>query len=241
MSPFRRASTIVSVVVLAGLLISCATNSPDVSTYRLALGNLSTGLPVTSMYERRFATVVRQQYDFSCGSAALATLLRYHYGLSVDEQATFIGMWSTGDRALIRNLGFSLLDMKRYLAGRGMTADGYQVTLSQIGTAGLPGIALINVGGYKHFVVIKGIDRGLAGDSILLGDPATGLRRMTGPEFTRAWNGVLFVINQGGPAVQATFARPTELALAPGGRVTLQMEPLSQAALALTRPIPGDQ
>ncbi|RYF14189.1 MAG: peptidase C39, partial [Oxalobacteraceae bacterium] len=35
--------------------------------------------PVTSLIGRRFETVVRQQYDFSCGSAALATLLRYHY------------------------------------------------------------------------------------------------------------------------------------------------------------------
>ena len=227
-------------LAVAALLTGCASDAPDVATNRLALGNLSTGLPVTSMYERRFATVVRQQYDFSCGSAALATLLRYHYGLAVDEKATFLGMWTTGDQAAIRKLGFSLLDMKRYLQGRGMTADGYQVTLAQIGTARLPGIALIDVAGYKHFVVIKGIDRGLAGDSILLGDPATGLRRITGPEFARAWNGVLFVINRDGPAVQATFARPAELALAPGGRMTLQTEPLSQAALALTRPIPGD-
>lgn len=239
MSRSRRAratASIATLVVLAG----CASKGPDVATNRLALGNLATGLPVTSMYERRFATVVRQQYDFSCGSAALATLLRYHYGLSVDEQTTFLGMWATGDQAAIRALGFSLLDMKRYLAGRGMTADGYQVSMAQIAMARLPGIALINVAGYKHFVVIKGIDRGLAGESILLGDPATGLRRMTGAEFARAWNGVLFVINDSGPAVQGTFARPTELALAPGGRMTLHIEPLSQAALALTRPIPGD-
>ena len=240
MSPSRRANALASAVVLAVTLAGCAASAPDVANNRLTLGNLATGLPVTSMYERRFATVVRQQYDFSCGSAALATLLRYHYGLGVDEQATFLGMWQVGDQALIRKLGFSLLDMKHYLAGRGMTADGYQVTLAQIGTARLPGIALINVAGYKHFVVVKGIDRGLAGDSVLLGDPATGLRRMTGPEFVRAWNGVLFVINQDSAAVKATFARPTELALAPGGRMTLQMEPLSQAALALTRPIPGD-
>jgi hypothetical protein len=34
---------------------------------------------VKSMKERKFEQVVRQQYDFSCGSAALATLLTYHY------------------------------------------------------------------------------------------------------------------------------------------------------------------
>ncbi|GGI80770.1 hypothetical protein GCM10007973_16580 [Polymorphobacter multimanifer] len=221
-------------------LAGCASAAPDAGTNRLALGNLSTALPVVSMYERRFATVVRQQYDFSCGSAALATLLTYHYARPIDEQATFTGMFRTGDQAAIRRLGFSLLDMKRYLADSGFKADGYQVTLTQIAAARQPGIALIETGGYKHFVVLKGIEPGLGGDSVLLGDPATGLRRMNAAAFLKSWNGVLFVIDAGGAAVQASFARPTELALAPGGQITQQLEPLSQQALALTRPTLGD-
>lgn len=222
-------------LIVAAVLGACAAATPS-GTSRLAIGNLDAGLPVHSMLERRFATVVRQQYDFSCGSAALATLLRYHYGKAVDEPSTFLGMWQGGDQALIRQLGFSLLDMKRYLGAHQMPADGYQVTLPQIAKARLPGIALINVGGYKHFVVVKGIDHG----SVLLGDPATGLRRMTEAEFSKGWNGILFVINDDSPKVQATFAASSELALAPGGRITLTMEPVSQAALALTRPVLGD-
>ena len=83
-------------------------------------------MPVRSFEEERFATVIRQKYDFSCGSAALATLLRYHYGLSQDEEATFRGMWATGDQPQIRRVGFSLLDMKRYhrlLAGASWMAE----------------------------------------------------------------------------------------------------------------------
>ena len=36
-------------------------------------------VPVTSIREGRFQTVIRQEFDFSCGSAALASLLTYHY------------------------------------------------------------------------------------------------------------------------------------------------------------------
>ena len=36
---------------------------------------------------RRFRKVVHQTLDFSCGAAAMATLLRYHYGQSLDERA----------------------------------------------------------------------------------------------------------------------------------------------------------
>ena len=42
-------------------------------------GPLEFAMPVTSLIGRRFETVVRQQYDFSCGSAALATFFFYDY------------------------------------------------------------------------------------------------------------------------------------------------------------------
>ena len=217
----------------------CAAATPG-GTNRLAVGNFTAALPVVSMYERRFIPVIRQNYDFRCGSGALATLLRFHYDRAVDEQTTFVGMWCEGDRALIRKSGFSLLDMKRYLSAIGVSADGYQVNLAQIEAARIPGIALIETSGFKHFVVVKGVEAGLGDTSVLLGDPATGLRRMSAREFTKAWNGVFVVISNSDNPIKATFARPFELALAPGARTTLQMEPLSQAALALTRPGPGE-
>ena len=57
------------------LLSGCAAVTPQEGSSRLDYGGvLEFGLPVTSMLGRRFETVIRQQYDFSCGSAALATL-----------------------------------------------------------------------------------------------------------------------------------------------------------------------
>ena len=198
-------------------------------------GALDFALPVSSVIGRRFETVTRQQYDFSCGSAALATLLRYHYADAQSEQSVFLGMWRDGDRAQIRKLGFSLLDMKRYLAGRGIAADGYQVTVEQIAKARTPGIALINYNGYLHFVVVKGIDD----RTLLLGDPSLGLRRETLASFARQWNGILFVINERRGA-KPGFNTLADIERAPGGAAFPGVPPLSVAALTLTRPLPGE-
>ncbi len=197
---------------------------------------LNFGTPVTSLIGRRFETVVRQQYDFSCGSAALATLLRFHYADPQNEQSVFLGMFRDGDRAQIRRLGFSLLDMKRYLAARGIAADGFKVSIEQIAKARIPGIALIDFEGYRHFVVVKGIDD----DTLLLGDPSLGLRRETIGRFARQWNGVFFIISGRDAVGRSHFNMPADLARAPRGRPFLPADPLESAQLALTRPRLGE-
>lgn len=221
-------------MLAAGLLLAACTAAPlpEGGSRVNYGGQLEFGLPVDSLIGRRFETVVRQQFDFSCGSAALATLLRYHYEDPQTEQTVFLGMFRDGDRAQIRRLGFSLLDMKRYLAARGISADGYRVSIAQIGAARLPGIALIDFNGYKHFVVVKGV----IGDDILLGDPSLGLRRENVATFQRQWNGVFFVLNGRNAVAMRHFNQGRDVALAPGFRFYEEAEPLSLSGLELTRP-----
>ena len=104
-------------------------------------GNFS--VPVFSMKEQRFQKTIHQQYDFSCGSAALATLLTHHYNYPVSEQEVFREMFARGDQAKIKKEGFSLLDIKNYLATRGFEADGYVAELDKLSVAGIPAIALV--------------------------------------------------------------------------------------------------
>ena len=89
---------------------------------------------VVSVKEARFTTTQRQQFDFSCGSAAVATLLTHHYGKPTDERAVFTQMFERGDQAKIRKEGFSMLDMKRYLESRGLRADGFQLPVDRLAT-----------------------------------------------------------------------------------------------------------
>jgi len=145
---------------------------------------------VVSMREARFQTIILQKYDYSCGSAALASLLTYHYDRPTTEQDVFKSMFDTGDQEKIQKEGFSLLDMKTHLARQGLVADGYKMTLDKLEKLGVPVITLINTGGYRHFVIIKGI----RGDDVVLGDPAQGVIIVDRAAFEPAWSGVVLVI-----------------------------------------------
>jgi predicted double-glycine peptidase len=149
-------------------------------------------LHVTSLKEARFKTTLRQQYDFSCGSAAVATLLTHHYNYPITEQLAFEQMYAQGDQNKIRKEGFSLLDIKRFLAHHGFDADGFQLPLEKLVETGYPAIVLLVDKGYNHFVVIKGIEEG----RVLIGDPAGGTRAISRSSFDAMWpSKLLFVIH----------------------------------------------
>ena len=141
-------------------------------------------------FQRAFQRTTHQQYDFSCGSAAVATLLTFQYGRPTDESSVFKAMFVAGDQAQITSKGFSLLDMKRYLDASGYQSDGVRTSLDTLAKVGVPGIALISDHGYRHFVVVKGLD----GKRVLIGDPALGARILTRSEFERARVGDLFFV-----------------------------------------------
>ncbi|GER08530.1 hypothetical protein GCM10007972_26040 [Iodidimonas muriae] len=147
-------------------------------------------VPVESLKEARFRNLVPQQYDFSCGSAATATLLSYHYDIAVSETDVFKKMFEVGDQGRIRQVGFSLLDMQSYLKTLGLRADGFRLTLDRLEKAAVPAIVLVNTFGYRHFIVLKGI----MGDEVMLGDPALGMRVLSRAEFESIWDGIAFVI-----------------------------------------------
>jgi uncharacterized protein len=189
--------------VAAGLL-ALVPGAAGAGSVGLIVDGVAMAAPAASLKERRFREVVRQRYDFSCGSAALATLLTYHYGRPTTEAEAFQRMWDRGDRESIRREGFSLLDMKLYLDSIGLAADGFQVPLDEVARVGLPVIALIETRGYKHFVVVKG----LRADAVLVGDPSTGLVTMPRAAFERSWNGILLAVRNPDPAARASFNRP---------------------------------
>ncbi len=139
--------------------------------------------PVISMKERRYLNLVRQQYDFSCGAASLATLLRYAYGLRLDEETVLAGMMGVADQREVQARGFSLLEMKRYLERLGYRGRGYRIDLERLETINVPTIVLMDVNGYHHFVVLKHARDGY----VHVADPALGNRRYSFEEFIASW------------------------------------------------------
>jgi predicted double-glycine peptidase len=198
----KRGGRRINELVVGGvLLLAMSTPASALSLYiPTQLGSFNT--EVVSYQEAKFKSVIRQQYDFSCGSAAIASLLSFHYADPRTEQEVFRTMWANGDHALIREQGFSLLDMKRFLEHQGYRADGYRLTLDRLKKVGVPAITLINNNGYMHFVVIKGI----SDNEVLLGDPTLGVRTMSRDEFDSKWqNGIIFLIKNKVQLAKASF------------------------------------
>jgi predicted double-glycine peptidase len=134
-------------------------------------------------------------------------LLRYHYGVRVGEAEIFQQMFASGDQARIRDVGFSMLDMRSYLQSRGFAADGLRLSLDRLAGLDVPAIALITHNNYRHFVVVKGIDE----NSVLVGDPTFGLQTYTRVEFEAVWNGVVLAVRRTPDGVSApAFNREEE-------------------------------
>ncbi len=215
------------------LALPCLAVAAD-SNVRVPPGG-SYQLRVTSLKEARFSTTIPQQYDFSCGSAATATLLTYQYGHPVSEAEVFTHMYNNGDQQKIRHEGFSLLDMRRYLESVGFRADGFELPLEKLQEQGVPAIVLLNDRGYRHFVVVKGIRN----QRVLLGDPARGTRAMPISRFEALWdNRVLFVIHN--QRERARFNQTRDWRTAPPAPLDMGIQRDGLRNSTLSRNRPGD-
>jgi predicted double-glycine peptidase len=168
-------------LLLAPLKGACAFPLPLTSGPRL-------DAKVISLKEARTVGIVLQQRDYSCGAAAVATLLTYQFGRPTGEAEVLDKMRELGNEELIKQKGFSLLDMKRFLESINYQAAGFKLNLEQLADLKIPGIILIDTLSYQHFVVLKGVRDGEA----FLADPALGNRAMSLEDVGKAWNGVFF-------------------------------------------------
>ncbi|TDF83744.1 C39 family peptidase [Pseudomonas sp. H9] len=164
--------------------------------------------PIQSVRERKFVDLVQQKTDFSCGAAALATILRQAYWLDVDEAQIIEGMLAHSDQDLVRVQGFSMLDMKRYVESLGMRARGYRVQPDTLKSIQIPVVVLMDIRGYKHFVVLQKVHNGW----VYIGDPVLGHKRYTVDDFVKGWNGIIFaVIGKGYDKTNALLDPPMPL------------------------------
>lgn len=150
------------------------------------------------MKDLRDQRVVKQRLDFSCGAAALATMLRYGFGDVIGEQQILIDLFtglSDDDKRKAERSGFSLLDLQRVAQARDYNAEGFRLEPDQLRMLGGPVIVFIQPRGYKHFAVLRGI----RGDRVYLADPSRGNIRMPLYSFLESWRqddgkGIIFVV-----------------------------------------------
>jgi predicted double-glycine peptidase len=159
-----------------------------------------------SMREMRYVNMVPQETDFSCGAAALATILKHAYGQEITEHRVIEDMMKVSDQELVREQGFSMLDMKRYVEAIGMRGRGYNVQPEALEKLQVPVVVLLDIRGYKHFVVLKKT----VVDRVYIGDPALGNRVMDRNDFVAGWNGIAFAIIGKGFDRSTVLLNPSE-------------------------------
>ncbi|MFL9960365.1 C39 family peptidase [Paraburkholderia sediminicola] len=177
-------------VALAGCMLcvdhTCAQSSIDTSRFA--------GAPLTktvhSMKDIRYSHIVNQQFDFSCGAAALATLLKFAYGIDIPETELIRRMmvFSTPD-VVVQN-GFSMLDMKKFVETIGLRGRGFRVNTDALHHLQIPVMVLMNIDGYEHFVIVKHAQDG----RVFIADPALGNRVVLEEDFAKTWNGLVFAV-----------------------------------------------
>jgi predicted double-glycine peptidase len=143
-----------------------------------------------SIVDLRFTNIVRQQFDLSCGAAAVATLLNNFYGEKIDEKEAIEQIIKFGDKAKIEKDGFSMLELKRYGDSKGYVVQGFKITKPDAVTEiKIPFLTLINTRGYNHFVIVKGTKDGV----VYIADPAFGNRSRSLAEFKEEWSNIILV------------------------------------------------
>jgi hypothetical protein len=148
---------------------------------------------VVPVSETTHACLMKQNFDYSCGSAALGTLLNHYLGENFTERQIIHGLMEYGDKEQIKKLrAFSLWDMQKFVDILGYKAGGYNAELSDLMNPELwPCIVPIELFGYRHFVVLKAIHKG----HVFVADPWRGNGSYTVEQFTEMWyHNILFRI-----------------------------------------------
>ncbi len=148
-----------------------------------------------SWVELRRENVVMQQRDYSCGAAALATLMQYH----LNGDATELGLLLELTEMLtveemvdrVKN-GLSMTDLRLLSVRLGYLASVVRLDLKQLRESKVPLVVGVVVNGYNHFVVYRGMDDRY----VYLADPARGNVRTPIFKFQQQWqkNAALVVV-----------------------------------------------
>lgn len=161
--------------------------------------------PVTSLEALKYAEVVRQERDYSCGAAALATVLNFYFGESYSEQelldllAVRYGPAGWKER---QATGLSLEDLA-YAAGEvGYSAEGALIGISGLLQIKGPVIVHLRKGSFEHFSVFRGMKNG----AILLADPIAGEVQYSPAAFRAQYTGLAMAVWKEGESLPAAYA-----------------------------------
>ncbi len=154
-----------------------------------------------SWQQRRFANVVRQVLEFSCGSASLATLLTHFLNRPTTE-AEVIAMLmrrypSEAEWRRKQESGFSFEDLIFASNNLGFAAQAARVPVAELPRIAGPVIIHLDKGEWQHFSVLRATHQGFH----YIADPIRGQVTMLDHEFRREFTGAVLAVWRRGQAV----------------------------------------
>jgi uncharacterized protein len=182
----------VHLVGLLALGIAILGPPPGAIGQELVLGRSITERPKAYM-DLKFASTVRQRRDFTCGAAALATILKYHYGMPVSEEMIY---WMIINRYKLEELknkaenGFSFEDLIYVASKLGFESQAAVVDISELQKLNGPVILQFKLKRFEHFVVLRKKTDELA----YMSDPVKGQTTLNNAEFKTEFKGPVLAV-----------------------------------------------
>lgn len=137
----------------------------------------SVRMSVRSWVEIKNSNLVRQEYDYSCGSASLATILKFFFNDNVGEQEVLDSVLKKkgidkSDKGKLeeKDMKLSFYDLKEFAEERGYKSFGIALSLETLKKLKVPAIVFVTIRKKEHFSVYKGMDDRF----IYLADPSFG-------------------------------------------------------------------
>lgn len=143
--------------------------------------------PIKSWIEFKNDKLIRQRYDYSCGSAALATLLSNYYDADISElmilESVLEAKGVEEEPSELENQkglnGLSFYELSQYASTQGFKAIGIALGMQELKKLQIPVIVFVKIRKQEHFTVLKKMDERYA----YLADPSFGNIRVNHAKF----------------------------------------------------------
>jgi len=161
---------------IAVLLLCSVVNIGSASEVFLSTPTLKGQIPIKTWKDLRDERIVKQDLDYSCGAASVATIMNSFYGLDVTEAELLDAMEKDG--------AASFQDLADVVRSYGLKGVGVALNFEQLRQLKVPAIAYLKYRDDDHFSVVRSVD---TDGSVSLGDPSWGNRRFTKQQFLNLW------------------------------------------------------
>jgi uncharacterized protein len=189
--------------MLNALCVSFAVLAAGCSQRDGAVGIDYAGLSPKTYKALRFSSTIRQEQDFTCGSAALATILTHYWGRTTSENEI---LKILADRYPNQNewkarveAGFSFDDLSFAAMVLGFESAGAKVPVSELESLNGPVIVHLDKGKFQHFSVLRKAKDGV----FYLADPTVGQTGLQRGEFEAQYTGNAMAIWKAGTPIPA--------------------------------------